>query len=88
VRATNSGISAFISPTGEVLAQLEDNQRARMTVSAPRMVRIPTLMVAWGDWLGLPALLVGVGLVLVPALASRRRSVQAPLPDAQASGTR
>jgi len=89
VRATNSGISAFISPTGEVLAQLEDNQRARMTVSAPRMVRIPTLMVAWGDWLGLPALLVGLGLVLVPALASRRRSVQAPLsPDTQASGTR
>lgn len=87
VRATNSGISAFISPTGEVLARMDDNQRARMTVSAPRMARLPTLMVAWGDWLGLPALLTGVGLVLVPVLAARRRrltSAAPPSPNPQA----
>lgn len=74
VRVTNSGISALISPTGEILTQTPSEARAALNVTVPRLERIPTLMVAWGDWLGPVALGAGTLLVLGSLLAARRRS--------------
>ena len=77
VRVTNSGISALISPTGEVLAQVPDDHRASLAVTVPLSPRVPTLMVAWGDWLGPTALVLSAVLLLVPSLLARRKARQA-----------
>jgi apolipoprotein N-acyltransferase len=73
VRVTNSGISALISPTGELLAELADGQRLHQALKVPRMTPMPTPMVAWGDWLGPVALGLAALLLLLPSLASRRK---------------
>jgi apolipoprotein N-acyltransferase len=72
VRVTNSGISALISPTGELLAQTPDGQSAHLALKAPRMTPLPTLVVAWGDWLGPVALALAALLLLAPRLVPRR----------------
>jgi apolipoprotein N-acyltransferase len=71
VRATNTGISAIITPTGEMLATAGVHERASLVarVRAERAAR--TLMLAWGDWFG-PATL-GSGAVLLALSAWRRR---------------
>lgn len=79
VRVTNSGISAVISPTGEVLTAIPDNQRASMAVTVPPNPRLPTLMVAWGDWLRPTALVLSMVLLLAPSLLARRKARPVPL---------
>jgi apolipoprotein N-acyltransferase len=74
VRVTNSGISALISATGEVLTEVPDDHRASLALSVPAPPRLSTVMVTWGDWLGPTALVLGGLLLLVPALTSRLRS--------------
>jgi apolipoprotein N-acyltransferase len=74
VRVTNSGISALISPTGEVLAEVPDNSRAGVAMTVPPNPRLSTLMVAWGDWLGPTALALSAVLLLGPSLLARRRA--------------
>ncbi|MCY1077749.1 apolipoprotein N-acyltransferase [Archangium lansingense] len=73
VRVTNSGISALISPTGEVLAEVPDDHRASLALTVPPTPRLSTLMVAWGDWLGPTALLLSAMLLLGPSLLTRRK---------------
>jgi len=65
VRATNTGISAVISPTGELLAQAAVHERAALVASVPGGSGSGTLMLAWGDWFGRVAL--AAGLVLLGA---------------------
>jgi apolipoprotein N-acyltransferase len=77
VRVTNSGISALISPTGEVLTKVPDGDRASVAVTVPLAPRQSTLMVAWGDWLGPTALVLSAVLLLAPSLLARRRARQA-----------
>ncbi len=65
VRVTNSGVSALIDATGAVVAQVDDNQRAGLTMSVPLAAPVSSLALAWGDWLGpvalaLAAVLLGV----------------------------
>jgi apolipoprotein N-acyltransferase len=72
VRVTNSGISAFISPTGDILTEIGDDQRASRTVTVPPTPRLGSLVVAWGDWLGPTALVLGALLLLGSGLAVRR----------------
>lgn len=79
VRVTNSGISALISPTGEVLTTLPDNHRASVAVTVPPNPRLSTLMVAWGDWLRPTALVLSLVLLLAPSLLSRRKERPVPL---------
>jgi apolipoprotein N-acyltransferase len=74
VRVTNSGISALISPTGEVLAEVPDNSRAGVAMKVPPNPRLSTLMVAWGDWLGPTALVLSAVLLLGPSLLARRKA--------------
>jgi apolipoprotein N-acyltransferase len=73
VRVTNSGISALISPTGEVLAEVPDDHRASLAMTVPLPPRVPTLMVLWGDWLGPTALVLSLMLLLTPPLLARRK---------------
>jgi apolipoprotein N-acyltransferase len=73
VRATNSGISAFISPTGEIVREVQTGQRAGVVMTVPPTEHVSTLMVAWGDWFGPTALVSGLVLLVAQALLSRRR---------------
>jgi apolipoprotein N-acyltransferase len=73
VRATNSGISAFITPTGEIVREVQTGQRAGVLMSIPPTERVGTLMVAWGDWFGPTALVSGLVLLLAQALLTWRR---------------
>ncbi len=63
VRATNTGISAVISPTGELLAVAGVHERAALVASVPAGSRSGTLMLAWGDWFGPVALAAGFVLL-------------------------
>jgi apolipoprotein N-acyltransferase len=72
VRVTNSGISALISATGEVLAEVPDDQRASQVMTIPPAPGLSSLMVRWGDWLRPTALVLAVLLLLVPRLRARR----------------
>ena len=63
VRATNTGISAVISPTGELLAMAGVHERRALVASVPAAPRSGTLMLAWGDWFGPVALAAGLALL-------------------------
>jgi apolipoprotein N-acyltransferase len=76
VRVTNSGISALISPTGEVLSEVPDDRRASLALTVPPSPHLSTLMVAWGDWLGPTALLLSAVLLLAPSLLARRSATR------------
>jgi apolipoprotein N-acyltransferase len=73
VRATNSGVSAFITPTGEIVREVQTGQRAGVVMTVPPSEHMWTLMVAWGDWFGPTALVSGLVLLVAQALLSRRR---------------
>lgn len=76
VRVTNSGISALISPTGEVLTEVPDDHRGTMAVTVPPSPHLFSLMVAWGDWFRPTALVLSVVLLLGPSLLSRREAAR------------
>jgi apolipoprotein N-acyltransferase len=56
LRATNTGISAVISPSGEITRSLGVHERGVLVAGVPRAPALATLMVAWGDWFGPVAL--------------------------------
>lgn len=72
VRVTNSGVSALIDTTGAVVAEVDDDQRAGLTMRVPGTASLPTLALAWGDWLS-PLALVGAVVLLAGAVLVRRR---------------
>ena len=57
VRAANTGVSAFIAPTGMIVRRLQLFERGVMTESMPLRTR-RTLFTRIGDWLGLLSLTV------------------------------
>jgi apolipoprotein N-acyltransferase len=67
VRAANTGVSAFIAPSGMIVRRLHLFQRGVMTESLPLRAR-QTLFTRLGDWLGLLSLSVATA-----ALASTWR---------------
>ena len=72
VRATNTGISAIITPTGEFLATIGVHERASVVAAVPLEHGATTLMLAWGDWFGPTALVAGAVLLMVSVV---RRTV-------------
>jgi apolipoprotein N-acyltransferase len=72
LRATNSGLSALILPTGELRATTGFGVPAALRVAVPRLARGRTLAVAWGDWLG-PVGSAGAGLILLALWVYKRR---------------
>ncbi|NVJ04400.1 apolipoprotein N-acyltransferase [Myxococcus sp. AM001] len=72
VRVTNSGVSALIDATGAVVAEVDDDQRAGLTMRVPATAALTTLALAWGDWLRPLARVLAVGLLVGGAVARRR----------------
>lgn len=56
LRVTTNGMSAVIDETGEVLVHTQMAQQAVLTGHLVARDPAPTLMVAWGDWVGRAAL--------------------------------
>ena len=80
-RVTANGISAAIDPTGTRIATSAIGQPALLTVTMPVRTPPPTLMVAWGDWVGAAAL-AGLLLLAVRALWRRLRGQRVASADA------
>lgn len=72
LRVTPDGLTAFVDPSGEVLAEAPPGEPAVLAGPVPVRAPPPTLMVRWGDWFGGFALLL---LVLLVAVAFRPRRV-------------
>jgi apolipoprotein N-acyltransferase len=70
LRATNTGISAVITATGDIVARTTVGRPTALTGRVSPGSRGPTLMTLWGDWFGPTAGLVALCL---SALAFRRR---------------
>ena len=66
VRATNTGISAVIDPTGEFLAIAGVAERATLAATVIPDGSTTTVLLVWGDWLGPSALACGVALLAAP----------------------
>lgn len=69
LRVTTNGLSAFVDPTGAVLASTAIGDRAVLAGEVPLRDPPPTVMVRWGDWVGGAAL----AFLLVFAIVSVRR---------------
>ncbi|WP_437759729.1 apolipoprotein N-acyltransferase [Sorangium sp. So ce1389] len=77
VRATNSGISAMITPAGEIVAATRWGAREALAAGLPEVERRATPAMSWGRWLG-PASLSAASLLLFTAMARGRGAVSAP----------
>ena len=73
VRATNSGISALVDPTGAVVARTGVLERASLRGTVHAMDGT-TIYGTLGDWPGWLALLAAAGVLLVKAPAARTRT--------------
>jgi apolipoprotein N-acyltransferase len=71
VRATPTGISAVVTPEGEVVAAAGVNERAGLVASVIPVRDVPPLAVRWGSWLPPLAALVAIGWLVVGAVPSR-----------------
>lgn len=73
-RVTTTGYSAAIDNTGSVIAATRRGERALLIGDLPVREPPPTLMVAWGDWVGRTAAIL---LALLAAAAAGRRWARA-----------
>jgi apolipoprotein N-acyltransferase len=69
-RATNTGISAVITASGDIVARTSVGVPTGLVGRVNPGVRGPTLMILWGDWFGPTACLAAL---VLSALALRRR---------------
>ena len=80
LRVTSSGLSAFIDPSGEVLARSAMGDRAVLAGEVPIQAPPATLMVSWGDWVGAAASGL-LALLAAARLVSARRWKEGPSSD-------
>ena len=73
LRATNTGISAVITPSGDVVEHAGIDERATLVAHVVAGARSPTLAVAWGDWLGPVALALALGSLAIIVLIRGER---------------
>lgn len=71
VRAANTGISAFVDPTGRILNRTALFRQA-VRVSRIQTLGVPTLYKSWGDWFPVSCSLLLV-LLLAPGLLAEAR---------------
>lgn len=62
VRVTNTGISAFITPAGDIIAGAGVGERTAVVARLPIRRAQPTLMLLWGNWSGPAALVLALAL--------------------------
>jgi len=72
IRATNTGISAVIDPTGEFVATADVDQRTTLRAAIAPVRGASTVMLAWGDWVGPVALMLGLMLLGLPVRVGPR----------------
>lgn len=70
VRAANTGVSAFIDPTGRITTRLELFERGNLAAAVPLRSR-ETLYTRFGDWLAWVSALVSGGVLAAAALGGR-----------------
>ncbi|MCQ4166379.1 apolipoprotein N-acyltransferase [Tahibacter harae] len=88
LRVTTNGLSAFVDPTGAVLARTAIGDRAVLAGEVPLRDPPPTLMVLWGDWFGGAALVFLLLLAITTVLrAWRTARMDADARAAQAAAT-
>jgi apolipoprotein N-acyltransferase len=63
VRATNTGISAIVSPSGELLDTLGVATRGTLATAVAAHPSPGSVLLAWGDWFGAAAALAGAALL-------------------------
>ncbi|MBW2509759.1 MAG: hypothetical protein JRE81_14100 [Deltaproteobacteria bacterium] len=71
IRAANSGISALILPSGEIVARSPLAEEATLNGALPLVEQADSLVLRWGNWFGHAALVAGLLLALVLALMPR-----------------
>jgi apolipoprotein N-acyltransferase len=71
LRATNTGISAVFTPTGEMVASAGVHERTALVAEVVPVTGERTLMLAWGDWFG-PAAAAAAALLTALALVRGR----------------
>jgi len=71
LRVTNTGISAVIAPTGEIMTAAGVDEHRVLTAAVNPVSGRWTLMLAWGDWFGPMALIVAVVLLLSAGARTR-----------------
>ncbi len=81
-RVTTNGFSAVINARGKVIAGTRMGERTLVIGDLPARDPAPTLMVAWGDWVGRAAALFLAGLAVLPLLRRWPGTVPAQAPDA------
>jgi apolipoprotein N-acyltransferase len=74
LRATNTGISAVISATGELLATAPAHERTAIVATVAPVRDANTLVLDWGDWFRPTALAVAVALLATLPRMPRGRS--------------
>jgi apolipoprotein N-acyltransferase len=79
IRATNTGISAVFTATGELLGTVAVHQRAPLVASVYPAREAWTLMLAWGNWFGPTALAAGV--LMMVGLIIRGPTESGPIRD-------
>jgi apolipoprotein N-acyltransferase len=82
LRVTTNGISAFVDPTGAVLATTPMGERAVLAGEVPLRQPPPTLMVRWGDWVGRAAASFLLGIALLGAARTWRGRASRAAPAA------
>ena len=71
VRAANTGVSAFVAPTGQIVRRLALFERGIMTSDVPLRART-TLYTRFGDWVAYLGLVVTAGALALRGLRSPR----------------
>ena len=80
LRATNTGISAVVSATGELVATASVHEHTALVATVAPVRTATTLVLAWGDWFRPTALALAVILLATlprtrrPAPGARRRT--------------
>jgi apolipoprotein N-acyltransferase len=72
LRATTTGVSAVITASGELEEVADVHERTALVGTVRPESHATTLMLAWGDWFGPTAALVGAVLLVFSAAAARR----------------
>jgi apolipoprotein N-acyltransferase len=82
LRVTTNGLSAFVDPTGAVLASTAMGDRAVLAGEVPLRDPPSTLMLRWGDWIGRAATVFLIGLALAGGARAWRRHARRAGPAA------
>lgn len=70
VRATNTGISAMVDPTGRITKQTETFKQGNL-LEAVVPLQTKTVYSRWGDWIAYVSLLILIGLILIERKRAR-----------------